>query len=36
MPDVVAKLEELYPEDTALGFEIGDIRGAFSITQPAE
>nr|VFJ97175.1 MAG: Protein of unknown function (DUF3365) [Candidatus Kentron sp. H]VFJ97540.1 MAG: Protein of unknown function (DUF3365) [Candidatus Kentron sp. H]VFK03209.1 MAG: Protein of unknown function (DUF3365) [Candidatus Kentron sp. H] len=34
MPDVVAKLEALYPEDTARGFELGDIRGAFSITQP--
>nr|VFJ61900.1 MAG: Protein of unknown function (DUF3365) [Candidatus Kentron sp. DK] len=34
LPDVVAKLDEMYPEDTARGFEIGDIRGAFTITQP--
>nr|VFK78451.1 MAG: Protein of unknown function (DUF3365) [Candidatus Kentron sp. SD] len=35
IPDVVAKLDELYPEDQARGFEIGDIRGAFSLMQPA-
>nr|VFJ94928.1 MAG: Protein of unknown function (DUF3365) [Candidatus Kentron sp. LFY]VFJ95837.1 MAG: Protein of unknown function (DUF3365) [Candidatus Kentron sp. LFY] len=35
IPDVVAKLEELYPEDQARGFEVGDIRGAFSFMQPA-
>jgi len=33
-PEVAAKLDTLYPEDRARGFEIGDIRGAFSITQP--
>ena len=32
-PDVAEKLRELYPEDQATGFEIGDIRGAFSITR---
>jgi uncharacterized protein DUF3365 len=30
---VKAKLAELYPEDKATGFKIGDIRGAFSIIQ---
>jgi len=33
-PTVAAKLKELYPEDKAVGFEPGDIRGAFTITQP--
>ncbi len=31
---VGAKLNELYPEDKATGFNLGDIRGAFTITQP--
>jgi Protein of unknown function (DUF3365) len=30
---VKATLEELYPEDKATGFKVGDIRGAFSIIQ---
>ena len=33
-PEVTARLDALYPEDLARGFEIGDIRGAFSIAQP--
>ena len=33
-PAVKAKLEELYPNDQATGFKVGDIRGAFTITQP--
>jgi len=32
-PDVAKKLHELYPEDQATGFKMGDIRGAFSITR---
>lgn len=32
LPEVEAKLKELYPDDTATGFKIGDLRGAFSIT----
>nr|VFK47191.1 MAG: Protein of unknown function (DUF3365) [Candidatus Kentron sp. TC]VFK47470.1 MAG: Protein of unknown function (DUF3365) [Candidatus Kentron sp. TC]VFK60494.1 MAG: Protein of unknown function (DUF3365) [Candidatus Kentron sp. TC] len=36
IPDVAAKLDELYPEDQARGFEIGDIRGAFSFMQPVQ
>lgn len=31
---VKSKLDELYPEDQARGYELGDIRGAFTITQP--
>ena len=30
------RIEKLYPHDQALGFKAGDIRGAFSITQPLE
>lgn len=30
-PAVSAKLEKLYPEDKAIGFKQGDIRGAFTI-----
>jgi hypothetical protein len=28
------RLEKLYPQDQAMGYKEGDIRGAFSITQP--
>ena len=31
---VEARIQELYPEDRARGFKAGDIRGAFTITQP--
>jgi len=33
-PDVVAALKTIYPKDQATGFKQGDIRGAFTITQP--
>lgn len=29
-----AKLEDLYPKDQATGHRTGDLRGAFTITQP--
>ena len=32
--EVTARLDALYPDDRARGFLVGDIRGAFSITQP--
>ena len=35
-PAIAAKIQELYPQDTATGFKLGDIRGAFSITQPLD
>lgn len=35
-PAVEARLAELYPDDKARGYSIGDIRGAFTIVQPAE
>ena len=31
-PEVSAKLKELYPDDKATGFKIGDLRGAFTVT----
>lgn len=31
---VEARIKELYPEDRARGYSAGDIRGAFTITQP--
>jgi hypothetical protein len=30
------RLEKLYPDDQAVGYKAGDIRGAFSITQPLD
>ena len=30
------RLEKLYPDDQALGYKAGDIRGAFSISQPLD
>ncbi len=30
------KIAELYPDDKAIGFKLGDIRGAFSIVQPLD
>jgi uncharacterized protein DUF3365 len=32
-PEVTAKLKELYPQDAATGFKVGDVRGAFTIRQ---
>ena len=32
-PDV-EKLLQLYPQDTARGFAVGDIRGAFTLSKP--
>jgi hypothetical protein len=32
--EIAAKLKELYPADQATGFKPGDLRGAFTITQP--
>ena len=32
-PEVKAKLDELYPADTATGFKAGDMRGAFSFSK---
>jgi len=33
-PAVGAKLKTLYPQDQATGYKQGDVRGAFTITQP--
>lgn len=31
---LAAKLDELYPEDQARGFKVGDLRGAFTLKKP--
>lgn len=33
-PKLAEALDKLYPQDQARGFKAGDIRGAFTITQP--
>ena len=33
-PALRARLDALYPDDAAIGYNEGDIRGAFTITQP--
>jgi hypothetical protein len=33
-PEVAARLHDLYPQDQATGFAVGDLRGAFTIAQP--
>ena len=33
-PPIAAALDKLYPQDKARGYKAGDIRGAFTITQP--
>ncbi len=33
-PSVSEILSKLYPDDEATGFEVGDIRGAFTVSQP--
>lgn len=35
-PEVLARLAELYPEDQATGFTVGDIRGAFTLKKPLD
>ena len=35
-PMLANKIKELYPQDTATAFKLGDIRGAFSIIQPLD
>jgi hypothetical protein len=32
-PEVAARLQALYPQDAATGFKLGDLRGAFTITE---
>jgi len=34
-PEVAAALQEHYPDDVAVGYQAGEIRGAFSIDWPA-
>lgn len=34
-PAVVAQLKALYPDDRATGYQVGDIRGAMTLSRPA-
>ena len=34
-PDVASKIKQLYPQDEAVGFEVGDLRGVFWVELPA-
>lgn len=33
--DITARIDELYPDDRATGFEVGDFRGLFWVEYPA-
>lgn len=33
-PELAKKLKEKYPHDQAVGYKLGDVRGAFTIIQP--
>jgi hypothetical protein len=33
-PEVAAKVKELYPEDQAVGYAAGQLRGAFTLSRP--
>ena len=33
-PEIAAKVKELYPEDEAVGFASGQLRGAFTLSRP--
>jgi len=33
-PPLAAKLKQLYPQDAATGFKLGDLRGAFTLSKP--
>lgn len=35
-PPVAAAIDALYPDDQARGYQVGQLRGAFTITWPAE
>lgn len=35
-PELAAKLDALYPEDKARGYALGQLRGAFTVSQPMD
>jgi len=35
-PDVARRIRELYPDDQAVGYHVGDLRGAFTVTKPLD
>ncbi len=35
-PELKQKISQLYPKDRAIGFKLGDLRGAFSLKKPLD
>jgi len=35
-PDAEPKIREAYPKDRAMGFKVGEVRGAFTLSKPVE
>lgn len=35
-PELAAHIQEMYPQDQATGFDVGDLRGVFWVEYPAE
>ncbi|HSH43019.1 MAG TPA: DUF3365 domain-containing protein [Arenicellales bacterium] len=35
-PELAAKIDELYPQDQARGFQPGELRGAFTLSRPLD
>ena len=35
-PDLYKKIKSLYPEDQAIGFRLGQLRGAFTLSKPLQ
>lgn len=34
-PELQSRIDELYPDDRATGFEVGDLRGVFWVEYPS-
>jgi hypothetical protein len=35
-PALASRIEQLYPQDRAVGFQVGDLRGVFWVEFPAD
>ena len=35
-PEVAARIQDLYPQDRAVGYEVGDLRGVFWAAYPRQ
>ena len=35
-PDLKAEIDRIYPNDQAIGFTLGELRGAFTITKTSQ